>query len=74
MMIAHLSFMGPPLRGIRAWKCVSTAADVAFAEIRAVSQSSRNPFHAGHAFRGFLVHRAMACQLLAPRYGSDWNA
>src|SRR3974377_2491593 len=41
-------------------------ADIAFAEFEAArhSQSSRNPFHAGHVFRGFLIHAfATACQV-----------
>src|SRR6266566_4209606 len=44
-------------------------ADIAFAEFRAArhSQSSRNPFHAGHVFRGFLIHAfATACQVARP--------
>ena len=43
--------------------------DVAFAEIRTArhSQSSRNPFHAGHAFRGFPVYTfATACPVARP--------
>ena len=42
---------------------------MAFAESRPArhSQSSRNPFHAGDDFRGFLVHTfATACQIARP--------
>ena len=36
------------------------------------SRESRNPFHAGHVFRGFLIHAfATACQVARPLYGSD---
>src|SRR3974377_1594168 len=41
-------------------------ADIAFAEFEAArhSQCSRNPFHARHVFRGFLIHAfATACQV-----------
>jgi hypothetical protein len=43
--------------------------DTAFVESRTTrhSQNSRNPFHAGDEFRGFLVHTsATACQLARP--------
>ncbi len=43
--------------------------DMAFVESRPTrhSQSSRNPFHAGDEFRGFLVHTsATTCQLARP--------
>src|SRR6202008_3603634 len=43
--------------------------DAAFAESRPArhSQNSRNPFHAGDDFRGFLVHTsATACQIARP--------
>src|SRR3954464_12273983 len=46
----------------------------AFAEIRAArhSQHSRNPFHAGHVFRGFTGSRLLRpVRLLAPLDGSD---
>src|SRR3954464_7116459 len=49
-------------------------ADTAFAEIRAArhSQHSRNPFHAGHAFRGFSGSPLLRpVRLLAPLDGSD---
>src|SRR4051794_21224309 len=49
-------------------------ADAAFAEIRAArhSQDSRNPFRAGHAFRGFTGSRLLRpVRLLAPLDGSD---
>src|SRR4051812_21582039 len=49
-------------------------ADAAFAEIRAAqhSQHSRNPFHAGHVFRGFTGSRLLRpVRLLAPLDGSD---
>jgi hypothetical protein len=42
---------------------------MAFAESRPArhSQSSRNPFHAGDDFRGYLVHTfATACQVARP--------
>jgi len=48
--------------------------DAAFAESRPArhSQDSRNPFHAGDDFRGFLVHTsATVCQLARPLHGSD---
>src|SRR3954470_13028415 len=48
--------------------------DAAFAEIRAArhSQHSRNPFHAGLAFRGFTgSHLLRPVRLLAPLDGSD---
>jgi hypothetical protein len=48
--------------------------DTAFAESRPArhSQDSRNPFHAGDDFRGFLVHTsATVCQLARPLHGSD---
>src|SRR6266404_3757017 len=48
--------------------------DAAFAENRPArhSQDSRNPFHAGDDFRGFLVHTsATVCQLARPLHGSD---
>ena len=54
--------------------CPDFDADIAFAEIRAArhSQSSRNPFHAGHVFRGFPVHALLRpARLHAPLYGSD---
>ena len=47
-------------------KFQSSDVDMAFAESRPArhSQNSRNPFHAGDDFRGFLVHTvATACQL-----------
>src|SRR3954464_4597801 len=49
-------------------------ADTAFAEIRAArhSQHSRNPFHAGLAFRGFTDSPLLRpVRLLAPLDGSD---
>ena len=49
---------------------------LAFAEFEAArhSQDSRNPFHAGHVFRGFTGSRLLRpVGLLAPLYGSDWN-
>src|SRR3954467_1713056 len=49
-------------------------ADTAFAEIRAArhSQHSRDPFHAGLAFRGFTgSHLLRPVRLLAPLDGSD---
>jgi len=48
--------------------------DAAFAESRPArhSQNSRNPFHAGDDFRGFLVHTsATVCQFARPLHGSD---
>ena len=48
--------------------------DAAFAESRPArhSQDSRNPFHAGDDFRGFLVHTsATVCQLARPLHGFD---
>src|ERR1700681_201546 len=48
--------------------------DAAFAESRPArhSQDSRNPFHAGDDFRGFMVHTsATVCQLARPLHGSD---
>src|ERR1700756_555740 len=48
--------------------------DAAFAESRPArhSQDSRNPFHAGDDFRGFLVYTsATVCQLARPLHGSD---
>jgi len=48
--------------------------DAAFAENRPArhSQNSRNPFHAGDDFRGFLVHTsATVCQFARPLHGSD---
>src|SRR5262249_19598695 len=47
----------------------SNDVDMAFAESRTArhSQNSRNPFHAGDGFRGFLVHTfATACQVARP--------
>ena len=49
---------------------------LAFAEFEAArhSQDSRNPFHAGHVFRGFTGSRLLRpVRLLVPLYGSDWN-
>src|ERR1700719_2032594 len=48
--------------------------DATFTESRPArhSQNSRNPFHAGDDFRGFLVHTsATVCQLARPLHGSD---
>jgi hypothetical protein len=47
----------------------SNDVGMAFAESRPArhSQSSRNPFHAGDDFRGYLVHTfATACQVARP--------
>src|ERR1019366_1805783 len=39
------------------------------------TQNSRNPFHAGFAFRGFTGSLPLRpARLLAPLYGSDWIA
>jgi len=39
------------------------------------SRHSRNPFHAGGRFRGFTGSLPLQpARLLAPLYGSDWNA
>src|ERR1700737_849711 len=55
-------------------KFQSSDVDMVFAESRPArhSQDSRNPFHAGDDFRGFLVHTsATVCQLARPLHGSD---
>src|SRR5271169_6749207 len=51
-------------------------ADVAFAEWPPArhSRHSRNPFHAGDAFRGFTGSLPpLPARLLAPLHGSDWE-
>ena len=52
-----------------------TDVDVAFAGRSTAwySQHSRNPFHAGEPFRGFLVRTFRPASLLAPLHGSDWD-
>ena len=63
----HAALYGP--RGARSSLVQNFDADIAFAEFRAArhSQSSRNPFHAGHIFRGFPIHAfATACQVARP--------
>ena len=52
-------------------------ADMAFAILLLArhSRHSRNPFHAGDAFRGFTGSLPLRpARLLAPLHGSDWDA